>query len=66
MNLHNDTLAFNKIIESASDYYKINSSLIEKDYYVTLILKDLFASIPYLVFKGGTSLSKCYKLIKKI
>jgi len=40
---------------------------IEKDWWVTLTLKALFTG-PYaqsLVFKGGTSLSKCYKLIQR-
>jgi len=40
---------------------------IEKDWWVTLTLKALFTG-PYaqsLVFKGGTSLSKCYNLIQR-
>ena len=39
--------------------------VIEKDYYVTMLLKLLSDKIPYIVFKGGTSLSKCYKVIKR-
>ena len=40
---------------------------IEKDWWVTLVLKALFQSAyaNYLVFKGGTSLSKGYKLINR-
>ena len=40
-------------------------SAVEKDYYVTLILKGLAARLPFLVFKGGTSLSKCHKVIHR-
>ena len=40
---------------------------IEKDAWVTLVLRMLFASklSEYIVFKGGTSLSKVYNLIKR-
>lgn len=42
--------------------------LIEKDFWVCWVLKTLF-SLPvsgrYLTFKGGTSLSKCYDVIKR-
>lgn len=40
---------------------------IEKDWWVTLVLKALFQSAyaNHLVFKGGTSLSKGYKLINR-
>ena len=45
----------------------INAKAIEKDWWVTLTLKALFESsfAKYLVFKGGTSLSKCWKLIER-
>lgn len=45
----------------------IQPQAIEKDAWVTLILQMLFSSIirEYLVFKGGTSLSKAYKLIER-
>lgn len=40
---------------------------IEKDWWVTLTLKALFQSAyaKHLVFKGGTSLSKCWQLINR-
>jgi hypothetical protein len=45
----------------------IQAKVIEKDWWVTLILKALFDSeyARYMVFKGGTSLSKCWKLINR-
>jgi hypothetical protein len=44
-----------------------NAKAIEKDWWVTLVLKALFQSAyaNHLVFKGGTSLSKGYKLINR-
>jgi len=45
----------------------INTKSIEKDWWITLTLKALFEADfrDYLVFKGGTSLSKCWKLIQR-
>lgn len=45
----------------------IGVKALEKDWWVTLTLKALFQSIyaKHLVFKGGTSLSKCWKLISR-
>jgi len=45
----------------------ITVKAIEKDWWVTLTLKALFQSAysENLVFKGGTSLSKCWKLIER-
>lgn len=45
----------------------IQPQAIEKDAWVTLILRMVFSSEieQYLVFKGGTSLSKAYKLIER-
>jgi hypothetical protein len=38
---------------------------IEKDYYVSVLLKELAQLEVPLVFKGGTSLSKCYDAINR-
>lgn len=65
MNLHKDKDAFDIAIRSASRYYKLNPSIVEKDYYVTLVLKELTKQVPELLFKGGTSLSKCHKIIDR-
>ncbi len=46
---------------------KFPAEAIEKDIWVTAVLRSLFA-LPYaenLSFKGGTSLSKCYNLIER-
>lgn len=54
-------------IDQAAFKSGIQAKAIEKDWWVTLTLKALF-QIPeakHLVFKGGTSLSKCWKLIER-
>ncbi|MBQ8381031.1 MAG: nucleotidyl transferase AbiEii/AbiGii toxin family protein [Clostridia bacterium] len=65
MKLHNNKESFNDLISLVSDYYKIDPALIEKDYFVTLLLKNLASRVPDLLFKGGTSLSKCHKIIDR-
>lgn len=65
MRLHKDKSEFIEYIRAAADYYGVNPALIEKDYYVTLFLSKVSKEIPGVIFKGGTSLSKCYKLIDR-
>jgi len=54
--------------EVAAANMNIMPQLVEKDFWVCWILKVLF-SLPevgtHLTFKGGTSLSKCYNVIKR-
>lgn len=63
--LHNDKALFEQIILRVSEDSGIEASIIEKDYYVTLFLKRIVEHQPKIIFKGGTSLSKCYKLINR-
>ena len=63
--LHNDPSLFEQVILRASEDTGIEASIIEKDYYVTLFLQRIVAQQPNIIFKGGTSLSKCYKLINR-
>ena len=65
MNLHHDKEAFTELIIGAANELAIPTNVIEKDYYVTMILKQLAANAPDCVFKGGTSLSKCHKIIDR-
>lgn len=56
---------FRDAILLASQKLEVSEDIIEKDYYVTLILKKL-SSIEYpVVFKGGTSLSKAFQIIDR-
>ena len=54
-------------IEQASAATGLLPSAIEKDWWVTLTLKALFngAYKDSMIFKGGTSLSKCFDLIER-
>ena len=56
-----------KYIEGLTVQYNISTVAVEKDWWITTVLRALFA-LPYsdhLSFKGGTSLSKCYNLIER-
>ena len=65
MNLHTDKKTFTDIIDTVSEETSTARDIIEKDYYVTLIMKEFFSDEEGLVFKGGTSLSKGYHLINR-
>jgi len=56
-----------KYIENLTLEYNLSTVALEKDWWITVVLRALFA-LPYaenLSFKGGTSLSKCYNLIER-
>lgn len=56
---------FRDVILLTSQKLEISEDIVEKDYYVTMILKKL-SDIEYpLVFKGGTSLSKAFHVIER-
>lgn len=47
---------------------KLNKAIVEKDFWVTIVLDYLFHKSKYkeyFIFKGGTSLSKCFHLIQR-
>jgi len=55
------------VFETIAKKLKIAPPSVEKDVWITAVLRALFA-LPYaenLSFKGGTSLSKCYNLIER-
>ena len=63
--LHDDREQFQDAIEITYEQTGIMQKIIEKDYYVTMLRRVLAEKIPYIIFKGGTSLSKCHKVIKR-
>jgi len=65
MVLHNDKENFDIAIKAASRHFNVSPAIIEKGYYVTLVLSELAKQVPDLLFKGGTSLSKCHKIIDR-
>lgn len=65
MYLHNDRNTFKDIIEQTANSKRRTPAVVEKDYYVTLILKLLSEQLQKCVFKGGTSLSKGFHVIDR-
>lgn len=62
MKLHEFTTEFRDLISIVAADKHLPESAIERDYYIVLLLKNLADSeyAEKCVFKGGTSLSKCY------
>ena len=56
-----------KIYQDVSNEIGVPPLAVEKDVWVTLMLKMVFSSAlsPQFIFKGGTSLSKAFDLIKR-
>lgn len=67
MNLHEDGDAFSELVALAAEIIGLPQIYVEKDYWVTKALKHLSQSrhVDEVVFKGGTSLSKAYRLIDR-
>ena len=65
MYLHKDREMFKDMVEQTAEQSGRTPIVVEKDYYVTLILKLLSEQLDLCVFKGGTSLSKGYHLINR-
>ena len=65
MYLHDDKSLFKKMIQDVSDTMNILDAVVEKDYYVSLILKEIATFSDKVVFKGGTSLSKALNVINR-
>lgn len=63
--LHENKEEFRNAVLFAADQNRLATAAVEKDYYVTLILEGLKERLPFIVFKGGTSLSKCHKVISR-
>ncbi len=67
MNLHEKPTEFAEAIQATAQYLKIRSEFIEKDYWVTYILRKLSLCDfkKEVIFKGGTSLSKAYNIVHR-
>ncbi len=65
MNLHRNPKEFKEAVLVVADRWAVSPAIVEKDYYVTLFLSILVKKVPEIIFKGGTSLSKCYKIIHR-
>lgn len=67
MNLHESPSLFEQYIRLSAEYFGMVDTFIEKDYWLTSLLRNL-SQHEYrdlFVFKGGTSLSKAYGMIER-
>lgn len=58
----------NILFEATAREMKVSNAIIEKDFWVCVVLNYLLNESKYkdyFIFKGGTSLSKCYDVIKR-
>lgn len=58
--LHDDKENFLKVLESTSAQTGFPLLLLEKDYYLTMVLSGMDSLSEELIFKGGTCLNKIY------
>lgn len=67
MKLHINKTLFSDTIRATAQDLNINEEFVEKDYWIALILNIMSISkyAKDVVFKGGTSLLKCYELIDR-
>lgn len=62
MKLHEEKEKFKELIALVAAFYGLPEPAIERDYYIVELLQNLEKSEfnDFCIFKGGTSLSKCY------
>ncbi len=67
MNLHQNISLFRDAVRVTAQQLNIPPEFVEKDYWVTYALFTIFNNEigKDTVFKGGTALSKCYKMIER-
>lgn len=66
MTLFRDRPDFDATIDAAAERLGVDAVITEKDYWVSQVLRGLADQFPGdFIFKGGTSLSKCYHLIQR-
>ncbi len=67
MNLHRNNELFKEAVIVTAQKFNIPEIYVEKDYWVTLALKLIFQNEigKEAIFKGGTALAKCNKMISR-
>lgn len=67
LRLHEDKVSFKDAVQAAANHFRVRDVFVEKDYWVTFVLKALSESehADHVVFKGGTSISKAYGIAKR-
>lgn len=63
---YRDIAEFGPTIDAVAERLSISAAAVEKDYWVSEILRRLaYDYRANFVFKGGTSLSKCYSIVER-
>lgn len=65
MYLYENAALFTELIRRTAEFYQTDYKKIKKDYFMMLILNNVVISDSRVVFRGGTSLSKAYLIIKR-
>lgn len=65
MFLHENLSEFAQLTSAAAEYFSRAEAYVKKDYYATMMLREAVSRNPRFVFKGGTCLSKCYRIINR-
>jgi hypothetical protein len=67
MRLHENTELFKEAVSLTSQKTELKKIFIEKDYWVTHVLQSVFQDPlgSEIIFKGGTSLQKCFSMIQR-
>lgn len=64
-NLQDNSELFYDVLLATAKAYNVAPIIVEKDYFVTLLLRKITEKCPDIIFKGGTSLSKCFGIINR-
>ncbi len=65
MMLYENEYEFREAVRATSNLFNVSEAIVEKDYFVSILLEKIAKRIPGILFKGGTSLSKCFRLIDR-
>lgn len=63
--LHEDEQAFRLLAYNCAQDMGLPASFVAKDYFLTMVLKEISLENPLVVFKGGSSLSKAHHVIRR-
>lgn len=63
--MHEDPELFDVAILATSNELKLIPGFVTKDYFIYMVLKGICLRCPDIIFKGGTSLSKCHGVIDR-
>ena len=63
--LHEDGPLFRLLVLNCAEKMGMPPAFVVKDYYITMLLKEIAVLNPSACFKGGTSLSKSHRIINR-